>query len=98
MFWIGSFWREDEPTVPAARGAAALPIGRVHSPTNARRLAVALAVVAAAFVWRPIGAAVDARYQPHAPVLAPVPAGAGWAPVGSLPRRSSPMTWARAPS
>jgi exosortase A len=85
MFWIGSFWREDEPAGPVAGGAAALPIGSVHSPTSARRLlVVTLAVAAAAFVWRPIGAAVDAGYQPYAPVLAPVSAGAGWAPVGAF--------------
>jgi EpsI family protein len=42
---------------------------------------VTAAVIAVAIVWRPIGAAVDARHPPHAPALALLSGTAGWAPV-----------------
>jgi len=82
MFWVGSFWREGEPDAPAGRGAALLPLAGAGHPSGAGRLvAVTVAVIAAAVVWRPIGAAVDARHQPSAPALAPLSAAAGWTPV-----------------
>ena len=85
MFWIGSFWREGEPVSPSAPGATALPIGSVQPEAKAGRLlAVTLAVVVAAFVWQPIGAAVDARHQPYAPALARLSAATGWAPVDAF--------------
>jgi len=86
MFWIGSFWREDAPDAPSAGRPPALPIEgmQVASAAGGRVFAVTLAVLAAAVVWRPIGAVVDARHQPYAPALATVPAAAGWAPVAAF--------------
>jgi len=85
MFWIGSFWREDEPAAPAGRDAVALPIAAAPASPGAHQLlAITLTVLAAALVWRPIDAAVDARHQPYTPALAPVPAAPGWVPVGAF--------------
>jgi exosortase A len=79
MFWIGSFWREDEPVAPAARSATPFSMASPRpSPSAGRLAAVTAAVIAAAIVWRPIDAAVDAGHQPHAPTLAPLTATAGW--------------------
>jgi len=82
MFWIGSFWREDDRPAPPVAGAPALLVAGDRPRSGPGRLvAVALAVIATAVVWRPIGAAVDARHQPYAPALAPLSAAAGWTPV-----------------
>lgn len=82
MFWIGSFWREDGPAAAATRSAAPVPIGGPPpSPTAGRLAAVTAAVITAAIVWQPIGAAVDAHHQPYAPTLAPLAATTGWTPV-----------------
>jgi exosortase A len=77
-FWIGAYWREDEaPRSAAPRGWAPVPHPVATGP-------VALAVVfalALGVVWRPIGAAVDARSQVVSAKLPPIVAAAGWEPV-----------------
>jgi EpsI family protein len=82
MFWVGSFWREDESPPAASSGAAAFPIGGTgHHESTGRLALLTIAIIAAAVVWRPIGTAVDALRQPYAPALAPLPATANWAPI-----------------
>jgi exosortase A len=48
MFWIGSFWREDEAAAPAVSGDTI----RIASPASTARIAtIALAVIATAAIW-----------------------------------------------
>jgi len=92
MFWIGSFWREDQPLGGSGRGVApVVPSRGTQQGASTKRLMLAtFAVVAAACVWRPIGAAVDASVQVHAPALAPLAAVADWAPTAQLPAAYKP--------
>jgi exosortase A len=91
MFWIGSFWREDQPKAGHARAAAAGTTPAHLQPVSTGRVAVAaLAVIVAACVWRPIGAAVDASLQVRAPTLAPLPTTAGWVPTLQPPADFKP--------
>lgn len=76
MFWIGSFWREDEPDAPAAPARPAAPAPAAH-----RAAPVALAIVAAlalGALWRPLGAALDERAQVAAAGIPAVQSAAGW--------------------
>jgi EpsI family protein len=85
LFWAASHWREDDPVAPAA--APAIDAGAPESAT--RVLAVALAAVALASIWRPLPGWIEAR-APSGPIaLAPIVAANGWvpAPSPSLPFR-----------
>jgi exosortase A len=79
MFWIGSFWREDAPSAAAKPARPTAPL----IPGATRTAPVALAIVAALVLgalWRPLGAALDARAQVAATEITTVAAAAGWQP------------------
>jgi EpsI family protein len=75
MFWIGSYWREDdEPAAPPARDQA----GRV---AVGRLLPAALAALAVVAVWPAYAAYLDRDRGPIAKVeIAPPQGLAGWQP------------------
>jgi exosortase A len=75
MFWIGSFWREDE-TVPATLkpGMAASAATALHPSTVALAVGIALALGAS---WRPLEAALQRGAQ-GAREIPTVAAIAGW--------------------
>ncbi|MFC5510944.1 exosortase A [Massilia jejuensis] len=83
MFWIGSYWREDE-AIPAPAGAASQAAA---TPSAGSVAGVAIGAVLVAALWPALGAVSDkAAYNP-APVrldgarLASAPAGApAWSP------------------
>ncbi|MES2900225.1 MAG: exosortase A [Pseudomonadota bacterium] len=79
MFWVGSYWRDDEPPAPAPQPAAI--ISDAQSPTRIRNMA--LAVIAVAAVWP-----AYARYSDHATFnKAPVElgsAGVSWTPAAAF--------------
>ena len=82
MFWIGSYWREDEQAVAAAAAAPAQAVGVPGK--SASLLPVAVAVVAVAAMW-PAFAAVNERanHNPQ-PVLLSEPAVA-WPQTAGFP-------------
>ena len=92
MFWIGSFWREDhQPATRESRPAGGALAGTAapSAPTS-WLIAAVLAVIAAACVWRPAGAVVEASLSVRAPVLAPLPATAGWTAIPKPPAAFKP--------
>ncbi|MCA1245497.1 exosortase A [Massilia sp. MS-15] len=80
MFWIGSYWREDEQT-PAEAAAAAAPVA--HEAGSASRAAslvpMAIAVVALAAVWPAFAAFNDRANHNPQPVALAEP-GVAWPP------------------
>jgi exosortase A len=82
MFWIGSYWRDDD--TPRMAAPARWEAGPVLRPGGPVVLAVVLAL-AVGVAWRPIGAAVDARSQVAAAQLPPIAAAAGWQPAPAPP-------------
>jgi exosortase A len=84
MFWIGSFWREDE--APAGTQSTRVDAGFVPFPP-VRAGAVATAVVLAlalGIAWRPIGATLDVHAQVVSGELPAIAARAGWQPAPEL--------------
>jgi exosortase A len=79
MFWIGSWWREDD--VPAERAGPAAPPTAAASPARPatpRFAAAALATIFAAGLWLPLGHWIDAAASTAPPgPLAVAPAN-GW--------------------
>ncbi|HHM06086.1 MAG TPA: exosortase A [Gammaproteobacteria bacterium] len=77
LFWVGSFWSEDEaaPAAVAARGRAPAP-----APVPAFRLALTAALAFVAVVAWPVAAAMSdqARSQIRPVVLAPPQGADGW--------------------
>jgi len=89
MFWIGSFWRQDEtPVVTSANAArarmqASTPLAAA-APGATRIAPMALAVIAIAAVWPAFAAFNDrANYNPL-PVKLATPA-IGWEQTGGFP-------------
>jgi len=82
MFWIGSFWREDEAT---PTGAGPRPAGFSGSPP--RNGPVALAIIASLVLgasWRPLGAELESHANGAAGAIPAVIATAGWQPAPAL--------------
>jgi exosortase A len=79
MFWIGSYWREDEPAAPA-RTVAAAP-----GTAGGRGLAaMAVAALALAALWPALAAwSARANHNPAPVTLAPV--ASGWTRAGAFP-------------
>jgi exosortase A len=83
LFWIGSFWREDQQA-----DTAALPAAGAQQPLPLRAMAgVAAAVLAVLAVWPALAARVDQSNPQNAPVtlalVSPTAAGVeftGWEP------------------
>ncbi len=78
MFWIGSFWRD--ANVGPDRTPAGASLTPATAGSGATRVALAAgAVMIAAFVWRPLTAAIDARPEAgRARPLASIAPTAGW--------------------
>ena len=76
LFWIGSFWREDDQPAPAAAPGAAPPAGGAAARPL---LPVAIAVLAVAGLWPAYASWLDARALPAMPALQ-VEAQGGWQP------------------
>lgn len=89
MFWIGSYWRQDEaPDAPssanAARARMQAPAAPVARSAGARIAPMAVAVIAIAAIWPAFAAYSDrANHNPN-PVNLAVPS-IGWEQVGSFP-------------
>lgn len=91
MFWIGNFWREDEPIDASPATGAILPAMRW--PSTASLLQVTAALLAAAAVWPALMAySQHASYNPKPVQLAPVvtnwpsaPAFSEWQPAYVTP-------------
>lgn len=83
MFWIGSFWREDEAVPDTA--SVAHPVGlTAGSPRiSAIILAVCAALVAGAS-WRPLATALETVTNQAAKEVPAVMATAGWKPAAEL--------------
>jgi len=79
MFWVGSFWREDDaPTAATGTRATALAGGALRTGP------VALAIVAALAIgtsWRPLGAVLEQQSHTAAAEIPTVMGVAGWQPV-----------------
>jgi EpsI family protein len=76
LFWIGSFWREDDQPEPEVR---ALGSKAAAAPTPQPALPVALAVLLVAGLWPAYAAWLDTRPLPAMPELQ-VEAQQGWLP------------------
>jgi exosortase A len=75
MFWIGSFWREDEPAAePAQPGTAVSPAA---APATARLAAMTAVLVALAALW-PAYAAYNARASVNQKPVQLAPFGLSW--------------------
>ncbi len=92
LFWVGSFWREDEPR-PAPKPdlslAAITPRAR-HGHAAAALVWAVLAVVGTAGVWRLADAAIESRVFASDPVLAAIPSSGGWTASAEAPSRWAP--------
>ncbi|MGB8433875.1 MAG: exosortase A [Burkholderiales bacterium] len=76
MFWIGSFWREDE-----AQTATAGPRPAEYSRSSLRNGPVAFALAAALVlgaIWRPLGTELEQHAQSAAAEIPAVLGAAGW--------------------
>jgi exosortase A len=84
MFWIGSYWREDDlpASAEAATAAEAAPAG-AQGPAPAL-LPIALAVVVMAAVWPAFAAYNDSANHNPRPVVLPAP-GVAWPLATSFP-------------
>lgn len=76
LFWIGSFWREDDQPEPSVAPAPAPAAGHAQSR---RLLPVALATLAVAGLWPAYAGWLDTRPLPAMPELQ-VEAQGGWQP------------------
>ena len=89
MFWIGSYWRDDDAPRPASTlrwAPTAFARPRMTGPVA---LAILLAL-ALGVAWRPIAAVVDARSQAASAKLSPIDAAAGWRPAPAPPSMWTP--------
>ena len=83
MFWIGSYWRQDD--MPAATPAPAPAAAPPHASTPAPRIAaMAVAVIAIAAVWPAFALFSDRANHNPLPVDLAAPA-VKWEQVGSFP-------------
>lgn len=81
LFWVGSFWQEDDAPAPAAKDTAAATPAAEGGPAARPGVlfAAALAAIAAAGLWLPIEASIDLPVQGGAPQVPAVAAADGWA-------------------
>ena len=80
LFWIASFWREDHLT-PEPRPS---PMVTASLGTSASHvLAIAMAALLLASIWRPAVAFLDARTSTRPVSLAAIESANGWQPLGS---------------
>lgn len=77
MFWIGSWYREDEPGT-GTRPAPADPAPSVSTGNAAPVLGAALAAVVIASIWPPLNSALEPDAPGLAPVLSPLAGASGW--------------------
>ena len=77
LFWIGSYWREDEQTKPGVATPVAADSGRSYARPA---LPVAIATLLIAVIWPAYAVWLDARPLPAMPALQ-VEAQGGWQPV-----------------
>jgi EpsI family protein len=76
LFWVGSFWREDDQPPVAASGRGA----HERDVAPASRLGLALlSVIAVTALWKPLLSAIDAQTSVTAVRLPPVEPANGWA-------------------
>ncbi len=81
LFWVGSFWREDDPTDSAPSHRSAHIPARAASDADLRRLfGAALAGLVVAGVWLPIESVVARPASTAVPVLPAVAGEGGWTP------------------
>lgn len=70
MFWIGSYWREDEQPAPAAAAQEVPTLAAAHGPAKSL-VPIAVAVVAVSAAWPAFAAYNDsANHNPRPVVLA----------------------------
>ncbi len=105
LFWVGSFWREDDPARETKSLLAEPEVGIETTSASTGRFVVALVlVVAASAIWRPIWATIEAKNSVTAvmvPSLAPVhgwvasAAPLAWKPDFSDPRAELEQSFAK---
>jgi exosortase A len=92
LFWVGSFWREDEPRPASPPNANLEGIASAPGPRHATAALgwAVVAVVATAGVWRLADAAIESRTSVATPVLVPIPSSGGWTAAAEAPSRWTP--------
>ena len=104
MFWIGSYWREDEAPAPAPAVAAprdAASGAQLGTATAARILPVVLAAIALAALWPAFALFNERANSNDKPVVAaplaiswsPIPAVSDWKPRFMTPDASTQGAW-----
>jgi exosortase A len=84
MFWLGSYWREDEALAPAAPARRRAPSAPAPAAPGARLPAITAAALALAALWPALAGYMDrVNYNP-APAALRAPA-SNWAPAASFP-------------
>ena len=80
LFWIGSYWRDPEPAVPASvpLTAAQARAGGVGPASRRSLVAVAILVIAVAAIWPAYAAWLDRSRTEVALTLAPPAPSGGW--------------------
>ena len=82
LFWVGSFWREDDAPAAAASPAA---VGNAIEPASALALAIAaLAAVLVGGMWQALEAALQPARAQSIPAVATVDGEGGWVPRDGL--------------
>ena len=79
LFWIGTFWREDDVPRDAAPGAGALP--RRREPSLPAIMAAAIASAAMAAIWPVAASRLEGTGPYTVPMLQAPPAAGGWQPL-----------------
>jgi len=86
MFWIGSYWREDEAPAPAPAAAAPRDAGtgtQLATATAGRILPVVLASIALAALW-PAFALFNERANTNDKPVVPAPVAISWSPIPAV--------------
>ncbi|MGH8799737.1 MAG: exosortase C-terminal domain/associated protein EpsI, partial [Casimicrobiaceae bacterium] len=80
LFWVGSFWQEDDVSPAAAPDAAAPSPAVERRPAAPPRvlLAAAMATIIAAGLWLPLQASVDRAVRSGQPLIPAVAGADGW--------------------
>ena len=82
LFWVGSFWQQEDVPAPSANVPGVPVPGSSAEPAAAGKplFAAALAAILVAGLWLPIEARIDRESSAGAPVIAAVAGEGDWAP------------------
>ena len=78
LFWVGSFWQEDEPAVQGR--AAGMPTTTAPARPASRLFLAALGAVVVAAISQPLAGAIQRSSGSGAPSLPAIDAAGGWSP------------------